>query len=159
MIVPSLFDAADAERSRGFGVPLPGCVTSEKRLLPVLAVVGAAVVVAGLVVLTAVVDALGVPVAEALLVGADVPAPAAFGGALTVVALLGSDVVSDFVPDAHAARTAALRPAEANPSQNRVARAPAVGAFAAARSDECAAEAEGVNADTSAEAARGEVNE
>ncbi|MFM1866665.1 MAG: hypothetical protein RL591_73 [Planctomycetota bacterium] len=168
MILPSLFGAAAAERSRGFGVPLPGCVTSENRLLPVLAVVAAVDVAAGLVVFVAV-DA--VPVAVALFDGAALPAPAAFAGALTVVEFVEfvefvgpvefaeADVVSDLVPDAHAARTAALRPAEAKPSQNREVRAPAVGALAAARSDECAADAETVDACTSAEAARGEIGE
>jgi hypothetical protein len=125
---------------------------------------------AGLVAVVA--DALAVPVAGALLDGAALPAPAAFAGAVIAAEfaaeLDASCVDASFVPDAHAARTAALRPAEANPSQKREARglpAAARGLPAAARglagaSDvEFVAEAESVEAGTSAEAARREVNE
>lgn len=177
MILPSdvlpLVAVVLAARSRGFGVPLPGWVTSEKRLAPVLTVL-LTVFVAGLAAgwVAVVADALAVPVAGALLDGAALPAPAAFAGAVIAAEfaaeLDASCVDASFVPDAHAARTAALRPAEANPSQKREARglpAAARGLPAAARglagaSDvEFVAEAESVEAGTSAEAARREVNE
>jgi hypothetical protein len=170
MILPSdvlpLVAVVLAARSRGFGVPLPGWVTSEKRLAPVLTVL-LTVFVAGLAAgwVAGVADALAVPVAGALLDGAALPAPAAFAGAVIAAEfaaeLDASCVDASFVPDAHAARTAALRPAEANPSQKREARGlPAAARGLAGASDvEFVAEAESVEAGTSAEAARREVNE